>query len=146
MARHPSGCYPRLVIRDVDAYRKLDEREHWSRLEQMSIDESLAVGEALLTSELMDLAVFADDDHPVCLSSARVGHSDGPARGVTARTRSSFDAFCRDGLGFLDSRVRHLVIGGLSVIAVGETRTTADTQVTLCLKYQAQHWVEPGSG
>ena len=68
-------------------------------------------------------------------------------RGVTARTRSSFDAFCREALRFLDSsRVRHLVIGGLSVIAVGETRTTADTQVTLCLKYQAQHWVEPGSG
>lgn len=34
----------------------------------MSIEETIAVGEALLTSELMDDAVFADDDHPVSLA------------------------------------------------------------------------------
>ena len=58
------------MIKDVDAYTKLDEREHWSRLEQMNIDESIAVGEALLTSELMDVAVFPDDDHPLSLARA----------------------------------------------------------------------------
>jgi hypothetical protein len=58
------------VIKNVDAFSKLDERERWSALEQMSIDESIAVGEALLTSELMDLAVFADDDHPLSLARA----------------------------------------------------------------------------
>ena len=58
------------MIRDVDAHSKLDERQHWRTLEQMSIDESIAVGEALLTSELMDLAVFADDDHPLSLARA----------------------------------------------------------------------------
>jgi hypothetical protein len=34
----------------------------------MSIDASIAVLEALLTSELMDIAVFADDDHPRTLA------------------------------------------------------------------------------
>jgi hypothetical protein len=58
------------VIKDIDAYQELDGQEHWSLLERMSIDESIAVGEALLTSELMALAVFADDDHPMSLARA----------------------------------------------------------------------------
>lgn len=53
---------------------------------------------------------------------------------MTARTRSSFDAFCREAFGFLDSsRVRHLVIGGLAVVAVGEARTTGDVDVVAFL-------------
>jgi len=51
----PSRIPAAIAIAPVDAYSKLDEREHWSALEQMSIDESIAVGEAPLTSELMDL-------------------------------------------------------------------------------------------
>lgn len=34
----------------------------------MTPEESIAVGEALLTSELMELAVFPDDDHPCSLA------------------------------------------------------------------------------
>jgi hypothetical protein len=49
---------------------------------------------------------------------------------VTSSAPSAFDAFCRDAFDFLDrSGVRHLVIGGLAVIAVGEPRTTADVDV-----------------
>ncbi len=36
----------------------------------MSMEESIAVGEALLTSELMDIAEFPDDDHPMSLAIA----------------------------------------------------------------------------
>lgn len=36
----------------------------------MSMVESIALGEALLTSEVMDLAVFPDDDAPVSLAIA----------------------------------------------------------------------------
>jgi hypothetical protein len=47
---------------------------------------------------------------------------------------NSFDAFCRKAFDFLDSSgVRHLVIGGLAVIAVGEPRTTADVDVVVYL-------------
>ena len=47
-----------------------------------------------------------------------------------AQRRSRFDAFCRAALNLLDrSGVRHLVIGGLAVIAVGEPRTTGDVDV-----------------
>ena len=37
-------------------------------LRARSIDDSIAVLEALLTSELMDIAAFADDDHPMSLA------------------------------------------------------------------------------
>jgi hypothetical protein len=56
------------MITDRDAYRRLCERERWDALRVMSEDESIAVGEALLTSELMDVAVFSDDDHPLSLA------------------------------------------------------------------------------
>jgi hypothetical protein len=36
----------------------------------MTIDESIAVGEALLTSELMRVSAFPADDHPVTLARA----------------------------------------------------------------------------
>jgi hypothetical protein len=43
---------------------------------------------------------------------------------------SSFSAFCRKAFDFLEGAgVRHLVIGGLAVGAIGEARTTADVDV-----------------
>jgi hypothetical protein len=56
------------MIKDRDAYARLRENEHWDALRAMSLDESIAVLEALLTSELMDIAVFPDDDQPVSLA------------------------------------------------------------------------------
>lgn len=60
-------CYPGDMIKDQEAYARLCEREHWDELRAMSLDDSISVLEALLTSELMDVAVFADDDHPMTL-------------------------------------------------------------------------------
>lgn len=56
------------MITDLQAYRRLSERERWDALRARSLDDSIAVLEALLTSELMDVAVFADDDHPMSLA------------------------------------------------------------------------------
>ncbi len=52
-----------------------------------------------------------------------------PARKGTVR-RGRFDVFCREAFDFLDAAgVRHLEIGGLAVVAVGEPRITADAEV-----------------
>jgi hypothetical protein len=56
------------MIKDLDAYARLCEQEQWDALQAMSMDASIAVLEALLTSELMDVAVFAEDDHPMSLA------------------------------------------------------------------------------
>jgi len=56
------------MIKDREAYRRLCEHERWEALRAMTVEQSVAVGEALLTSELMDLAVFPDDDHPMSLA------------------------------------------------------------------------------
>jgi len=61
-------CYRADMIKDREAYARLCEREQRDALQAMSIDASIAVLEALLTSELMDIAVFADDDHPRTLA------------------------------------------------------------------------------
>jgi hypothetical protein len=61
-------CYPALMIKDREAYARLCENEQWDALRAMTIDASIAVLEALLTSELMDIAVFPDDDHPMSLA------------------------------------------------------------------------------
>jgi hypothetical protein len=66
--RATKQCYPRGVIRDLEAYRELREEEYWNALSRRSIEESIAVGEALLTSEIMETAVFPDDDHPLTLA------------------------------------------------------------------------------
>lgn len=58
------------MIRNREAFRRLCERERWDRLARMSVEESIAVGEALLTSELMRVSAFPDDDHPVSLARA----------------------------------------------------------------------------
>jgi len=56
------------MIKDRQAYAELCERERWEALRAMSIEESIGVLEALLSSELMDMAVFADDDYPMSLA------------------------------------------------------------------------------
>jgi len=56
------------MIRDASAYERLCEDEHWAALRAMSPEESIAVGEALLTSELMAIAEFPDDDFPMSLA------------------------------------------------------------------------------
>jgi hypothetical protein len=58
------------VITDRAAYERLCERERWAALRAMSPEDSIAVLEALLSSEIQDIAVFADDDHPVSLARA----------------------------------------------------------------------------
>jgi hypothetical protein len=63
-----TACYRPSMIRNPEAYARLSEREERDALRAMSIDESIAVLEALLTSELMDVAVFADDDRPMSLA------------------------------------------------------------------------------
>ena len=62
------ACYHGAVIRNLTAYDRLCEQEQWDVLRARSIDDSIAVLEALLTSELMDIAAFADDDQPMSLA------------------------------------------------------------------------------
>ena len=58
------------MVTDQEAYERLCERERWAALAAMTIEETIAIGEALLTSELMDLAEFPDDDQPMSLACA----------------------------------------------------------------------------
>ena len=58
------------MITNRDAYERLCEEERWKTLRAMTAAESIAIGEALLTSELMDVAVFVDDDAPKSLAIA----------------------------------------------------------------------------
>jgi hypothetical protein len=59
-----------LMITNPSAYRSLDDGERWEALRRMTPEESIALGEALLTSEIMEQADFADDDRPMCLAVA----------------------------------------------------------------------------
>lgn len=56
------------MIRDTKTYTQTRDAEYWAELSRMSIDESIRLGEELLTSEAMEIQVFADDDHPVSLA------------------------------------------------------------------------------
>ena len=58
------------MIKDAEHYARLCEDERWQALRNMSAEESIALGEALLTSEIMDLAVFDDRADPVSLAIA----------------------------------------------------------------------------
>lgn len=62
--------YDRSMIRDPQAYARQTEQERWDALRGMSVEESIAIGEALLTSSLMQLAEFPDDDFPLSLAIA----------------------------------------------------------------------------
>ena len=73
------------MITNRVAYERWCEAERWERLQRMSIDESIALGEALLTSELMD-HVRATDDEPRSLTIALgiAGPRAQQARGTTS--------------------------------------------------------------
>lgn len=58
------------MMKDPEGYRRESERDRWQALRQMSAEETIAIGESLLTSEILRLAVFADDDHPRSLAIA----------------------------------------------------------------------------
>ena len=58
------------MIRNFDEYAREAERERWQALRRMTAAESIAVGEALLTSELMQFATFPDDNQPRSLAIA----------------------------------------------------------------------------
>jgi hypothetical protein len=58
------------MIKDAEAYRRQSDRDRWEALARMTPAESIAVGEALLTSEIMSRAVFPDDDQPRSLAIA----------------------------------------------------------------------------
>ncbi len=58
------------MIRDLEAFRRLSEKERRKALQSMTAEDSIALGEALLTSEIMDIAEVPDDDHPMSLALA----------------------------------------------------------------------------
>jgi hypothetical protein len=58
------------MIRNPRSYVQQAEAERFATLRSMSAEESIAIGEALLTSDLMNVAVFPDDDRPVSLAIA----------------------------------------------------------------------------
>jgi hypothetical protein len=58
------------VITNAAAYRRQSEAEDREVLARLSAEESIAIGEALLTSDLMRLAEFPDDDQPRSLAIA----------------------------------------------------------------------------
>lgn len=62
--------YDRNMIKNPQAYARQSEQERWDALRGMSVAESIAIGEALLTSDVMRLAEFPDDDHPLSLAIA----------------------------------------------------------------------------
>ncbi|NDC64259.1 MAG: hypothetical protein EBZ59_09825 [Planctomycetia bacterium] len=58
------------MISNAETYQRRDEIERSQALQGMSVADSIAVGEALLTSEIMRQAVFTDDDRPRSLAIA----------------------------------------------------------------------------
>lgn len=58
------------MIRNPQDYQRQSEQERWQALRQMTVEESIAIGEALLTSEIMRLAELPADDHPRSLAIA----------------------------------------------------------------------------
>jgi hypothetical protein len=66
----PAARYDRGMIRNPQAYARQSEEEDRAALRDMTAEESIAIGEALLTSDLMRLAQFPDDDHPWSLAIA----------------------------------------------------------------------------
>lgn len=56
------------MIHDPEIQRRQADQERWDALRRMTVAESIAVGEALLTSDIMRLAEFPDDDQPRSLA------------------------------------------------------------------------------
>jgi hypothetical protein len=74
----------RAMIRNPQAYRRVDESERREALRRMTAAESIAIGEALLTSEIMTVALFPDDDHPRSLAIALGIAPRGPGMRIEA--------------------------------------------------------------
>lgn len=66
----PAARYDREMIKNQQAYARQSEEEARAALREMTAEDSIAIGEALLTSDLMRLAQFPDDDHPRSLAIA----------------------------------------------------------------------------
>ena len=73
------------VIRDEAAYRRQAEQDARADLRSMSVEESIAIGEALLTSDVMRLAVFPEHDRPRSLAIALGIDAQPTARRLTCR-------------------------------------------------------------
>jgi len=58
----------RTMITNPALYRRLRDGDRWEALQRMTPEESIALGEALLTSELMSIAEFPEEDRPLCLA------------------------------------------------------------------------------
>jgi hypothetical protein len=58
------------MIKHPAAYARQADEEHRNALKRMTAEDSIAIGEALLTSDVMRLAEFPDDDHPLSLAIA----------------------------------------------------------------------------
>ena len=58
------------MIHNRRSYARQSEEEDRAALRAMTTEESIAIGEALLTSDLMRLARFPGDDHPRILAIA----------------------------------------------------------------------------
>jgi hypothetical protein len=56
------------VIRNAKTYAQIRDAEYWRDLSRMSIEESIRLGEDLLTSQAMGAQAFTDDDHPMTLA------------------------------------------------------------------------------
>lgn len=64
------------MIRNLALNEKIRDAEYWQTLSRMTIDESIRLGEQLLTSQLMEIAEFSDDDHPMSLArSLGIAHN-----------------------------------------------------------------------
>jgi hypothetical protein len=71
------------MIRNRESYDRMTEHERHEALVRMTAADSIAIGEALLTSDLMRLAVFPDDDQPRSLAHALgIGPAGAPRRVV----------------------------------------------------------------
>ena len=67
------------MIKDLAAYRRTRVVEERRALAEMSVDESIAIGEALLTSSVM-ADVRPDDHRPLSLARVLSARRDAAAR------------------------------------------------------------------
>lgn len=73
------------MIRNEIAYRRRADEEARTVLRRLSVAESIAIGEALLTSDVMRLAVFPEHERPRSLAIALGIDSKAAARHATCR-------------------------------------------------------------
>ena len=81
----PPVRYTLLMIRDEAAYRLQADEEARAALRRLSVAESIAIGEALLTSDLMRLAVFPEHAPPCSLAISLGIDAAAAARHATCR-------------------------------------------------------------